>query len=410
MPNVIEINAFTSFTLAILILFVGKWLSMQVKWLQKYSIPEPVIGGLCCTLIVCAAYYLFDIHISFELEARNMLLLYFFAAIGLNSEIQTLKQGGRALIYLTIVATVFMLLQNMLGMGIASAFDLDSRLGLMVGSISLTGGVGTTMAWASHFTDTLGLHSAVELGIAANMFGLISACIIGGPIAGFLIRKHGIKPSADTQLEIGTLLKEEPFKQLNYYGVLMAIFWLNIALMLGRIITRLIAFTGLNLPAFVGCLLAGIAIRSLGSLVTSRKGRLWRWKTIWRWNSMQPGIALISDISLGMFLTMALMGLQLWLLQPILAFITTAMILQILLVIVFTVFIVFRVMGRDYEAAVMCSGFGGIALGSTATAIANMSAVTRQYGNAPRAFIVVPLVCGFFIDLINAFIIGFMAV
>lgn len=392
-----------SFTLAILLLFIGKGLSNRITWLQKYSIPEPVIGGLVCTIIVYLAYYLLDLRISFTLGVRDMLLLYFFAAIGLNTNIQTLKQGGKALVILVVVASTFMVLQNLLGMGIAQYFGIDARIGLMAGSISLTGGVGTTMAWATHFVKTLGLEHAVEVGIASNMIGMISACIIGGPIASFLIGRHRIQSSADPELDIGMRYQDEPYKRLNYYGVLMAIFWLNISLLMGSGIINLISLTGLNLPAFVGCLLAGIIIRSATAFVVPKGGR------IWRWHSMQPGIALISDLSLGLFLTMALMGLQLWVLQPMITFITVAMILQILLVIVFTILVVFKVMGRDYEAAVMCSGFGGIALGSTATAIANMSAVTRAYGNAPRAFIVVPLVCGFFIDLINALIIGFLA-
>ena len=392
-----------SFTLAILLLFIGKGLSNRITWLQKYSVPEPVIGGLVCTIIVCLAYYLLDLRISFTLGVRDMLLLYFFAAIGLNTNIQTLKQGGKALVILVVVASTFMVLQNLLGMGIAQYFGMDARIGLMAGSISLTGGVGTTMAWATHFVKTLGLEHAVEVGIASNMIGMISACIIGGPIASFLIGRHRIQSSADPELDIGMRYQDEPYKRLNYYGVLMAIFWLNISLLMGSGIINLISLTGLNLPAFVGCLLAGIIIRSATAFVVPKGGR------IWRWHSMQPGIALISDLSLGLFLTMALMGLQLWVLQPMITFITVAMILQILLVIVFTILVVFKVMGRDYEAAVMCSGFGGIALGSTATAIANMSAVTRAYGNAPRAFIVVPLVCGFFIDLINAFIIGLLA-
>ncbi|MBV4395736.1 sodium/glutamate symporter [Advenella alkanexedens] len=403
MQHSLEINAIASFTLAILLLFIGKGLSNRITWLQKYSIPEPVIGGLVCTVMVCMAYYLLDLRISFTLGVRDMLLLYFFAAIGLNTNIQTLKQGGRALIILVIVASIFMVLQNLLGMSIAQYFDMDPRIGLMAGSISLTGGVGTTMAWASHFVNTLGLDNAVEIGIASNMVGMIAACMIGGPIASLLIKRHRIQTSADPELDIGMRYQDEPYKRLNYYGVLMAIFWLNICLIMGRVIIRLIAFTGLNLPAFVGCLLAGIIIRSVTALVVPKGGR------IWRWHSMQPGIALISDLCLGIFLTMALMGLQLWVLQPMITFITVTMILQILLVIAFILLVVFKVMGRDYEAAVMCSGFGGIALGSTATAIANMSAVTRVYGNAPRAFIVVPLVCGFFIDLINALIIGFLA-
>ncbi|MCD9126387.1 sodium/glutamate symporter [Luteimonas fraxinea] len=401
--SVLAVDAFVSFTLAILLLFVGKGLTGRVALLRRYGIPEPVVGGTLCAAVVCALYYGAGLQVIFELGARDMLLLYFFAALGLNSNIRALALGGWALPILVLLASGFMVMQNGLGMVLAGLFGLDPRAGLMVGSVSLTGGVGTTVAWTPHFVETLGIAGAGELGLAANMIGLIAACVIGGPIASWLMRRHAVMPSADAGLEVGTLHGDATRNQLDYYGVLLALFWLNVALLLGQGVSALIATTGLHLPAFVGCLLAGITLRSLGDLFAPRGGRMWRYDT------MQPGLALVSDISLGMFLTMALMGLQLWALQPMLLFIGTVMLLQVALVIVFTVFVVFRVMGRNYEAAVMCSAFGGITLGSTATAVANMSAVTREHGAAPRAFLIVPLVCGFFIDLINALVIGWMA-
>ena len=272
-----------------------------------------------------------------------------------------------------------------------------------MGSVSLTGGVGTTLAWAPHFTDVLGIGEAAELGLASNMIGLVSACVIGGPMAGWLIRRHPVMPSADADLEVGRLYGDDSRATLDYEGVLLALFWLNVALMLGQAIGGLISSAGLLLPDFVGCLLGGIALRAAGDLLAPDGGRMWRFER------MQPGIALVSDMCLGLFLTMALMGLQLWVLQPILGFIAVAMTLQIAMVVGFTIFVVFRAMGRDYEAAVISSGFGGITLGSTATAVANMTAVAREYGAAPRAFLVVPLVCGFVIDLVNALAIGLLA-
>lgn len=399
----IEVDAFVSFTLAILLLFVGKGLAARIAWLRRYGIPEAVVGGVCCAALVCLLYYGFAVQVSFTLGARDMLLLYFFAAIGLNSSLTMLGRGGRALLVLLALASGFMLLQNLLGMAVAGLFGLDPRAGLMAGSISLTGGVGTTMAWVPHFTETLGIAAASEIGLAANMVGMIAACVIGGPIASHLMRRHQVQPSHDAGLEIGTLHGDEVGKRIDYTGVLMAMLWLNITLMLGQGVSALIARTGLQLPAFVGCLMAGIVLRTLGDGLAARGSRLWQWP------SMQPGIALISDLCLGLFLMMALMGLQLWVLQPMLGFISVVMLLQIVLAVVFTVAVVFRAMGRDYDAVVVCAGFGGISLGSTATAIANMSAVAREYGNAPRAFIVVPLVCGFFIDLVNALVIGALA-
>ncbi len=401
--SAIDIDAFASFTLAILLLFIGKGLTQRYQWLRRYSIPEAVIGGTLCALVVCALYYLLDVRVGFGLGARDMLLLYFFAAIGMGTDVRTLREGGRPLVVLLALASGFMLLQNGLGMAVAGLFGMDPRAGLMTGSVSLTGGVGTTLAWVPHFRDRLGIGGAAELGLSANMIGMVAACLVGGPMAAWLMRRHRIAPSGKADVEVGTRYQDEAHLRLDYHGVLWALLWLNLALMLGSGLNSLIGLSGIRLPDFVGCLMAGIALRGLGQWLSPHGERLWDW------SSMRLGVALVGDICLGLFLTMALMGLQLWTLEPVLVFIATVMALQVLLAVLFTAFVVFRCMGRDYEAAVICSGFGGIALGSTATAIANMSAIVRAYGAAPKAFIVVPLVCGFFIDLINALVIGLLA-
>ena len=397
--NSYEVDPFLSFTLAIILLFVGKGLTSKSALLRRYSIPEPVIGGFLCAASVAIAYFFFDLKVTFSLEARDFLLLYFFAAIGLHADLRTLISGGKPLAILLALASSFILLQNFAGMGIASAFGMDAKAGLMVGSISLTGGVGTALAWAPTFVETLGIHNALELGVAANTVGLIAACVVGGPIARFLITRNKLVTSGDTELDVGVKRSEESTSKVDSYGILWAWLWLNVTLVVGYFINEALNAGGVRLPLFVSCLIAGILIGNTRNLVLGKEeaypgGRL--------------GIALISDVSLGMFLTMALMGLQLWELQGILVFIAVAMVVQVLLSVVFTLLIVFRAMGKDYEASVISAGFGGITLGSTATAIVNMTAVAKQYGAAHRAFIVVPLVCGFFIDVVNALIINFL--
>jgi len=393
-----SIGAFLSFNIAVILLISGKILTMNFGILRRYSIPEPVAGGFLCAAFVGLVYAFLDSKITFELKMRDFLLLVFFASIGLKSDIRTLLQGGRPLVVLLTLATVFIVLQNLAGMGLASVFGQDPKAGLMVGSISLTGGVGTTLAWAPIFVERLGIGNALELGIAGNTMGLIAACTIGGPIAAFLIRRYKVKPSAQGQLDIGTL-HDEPRPRMDYFCILWAILILNVTVMLGMSLNRLIEMSGATLPVFVSCLFAGILIRNLMPLVfgvTLKK----------IWPGVEDGLALLSDLSLGLFLTMALMGLKLWELDGVFLFITTALAVQVILTAAFAVFVVFPAMGRDYEAAVIASGFGGITLGSTATAIANMTAVSQQYGAAHRAFIIVPLVCGFFIDIVNAFIIS----
>ncbi|MDG3579796.1 sodium/glutamate symporter [Rhizobium sp. YJ-22] len=397
----IQVSPFLSFTIAVLLLIVGKILTMNIAVLRKYSIPEPVVGGILCASLVALAYWIAGWRIQFELGMRDYLLLLFFASIGLKSDAATLLQGGRPLVVLLALATTFMLIQNATGMGIAALFGLDPKAGLMVGSVSLTGGVGTTVAWAPIFVGDLGIANAMELGIASNTVGLIAACVIGGPMAALLIRRNRIVTSGDADLDIGAA-HEEPEPKMDYFCLLWAILALNVAVMLGMALDSLIALTGFRLPAFVSCLLAGIAIRNLMPLAAGA--------AITRvWPGVRQGLSLLSDLTLGLFLTMALMGLQLWQLSGVFTFVVAALVVQVALTIVYTVFIVFPAMGRDYEAAVISASFGGITLGSTATAIANMTAVTQQYGAAHRAFIIVPLVCGFFIDLVNAVVIAMFA-
>lgn len=399
-----QIDAFMGITLAILLLFIGKAIVARLEVLRRYSIPEALVGGVLGAAIVFALHLATGITIAFDSGARDFLLLYFFAGIGLNSDLRTLAAGGWPFVLLTVLAVVFIVLQNLAGMGLAAAFGMDPQAGLMVGSVALTGGVGTTVAWSQHFSEVLGIHNAKELGLAANTVGLIAACVIGGPIAAFLMRGRRVQPSLATDLEVGVLEQEEPRAQLDYNGFLLAVFWLNCALVLGQGITQLIALSPIRLPGFVGCLLAGIILRAGADLLAPGGGM-----RFWNFRDMQPALALISDICLGLFLTMALMGLRLWELAPVLGFITVAMLVQITMVVAYVLLVVFRVMGRDYDATVMCAGFGGIALGSTATAIVNMTAVTRRFGAARQAMIVVTLVCGFSIDLANSVIIGLLA-
>lgn len=393
-----QVHGLVSFTLAILLLFLGKTLVQRITFLRQYCIPEPVVGGFVCAAVTSILYFGLNIQVEFDLQVRDILLLYFFAGIGLKSDVRQLIKGGRPLLILLLLASAFIVLQNSLGMGMAEAFGLDPKAGLMVGSISLTGGVGTTLAWAPLFVEKLGISNANELGIASNTVGLIAACVIGGPIANQLIRRHRLTGSMDTALEVGKM-EQHSGKALDYYDVLWAWMWLNLTLMLGYGLNLLLVDAGITLPKFVSCLFAGIVIHHIVLTVVGEQ----RLKT---WSGASLGLALISDICLGMFLTMALMGLQLWQLSGALLFILSTLTLQVLLTVLYTYFVVFRCMGRDYEASVIASGFGGITLGSTATAIVNMTTVTQKYGAAHQAFLIVPLVCGFFIDLVNAVIIG----
>lgn len=394
----IEIPAFLSFNIAVFLLLLGKAITLRTSILRRYSIPEPVVGGILCAAIVTVVDVAFDRQLHFNLDVRDFLLLLFFAGIGLNSDISTLAKGGKPLLILLVLATGFMIAQNVLGVAVASAFGLEPLAGLMAGSISLTGGAGTTAAWAPIFTQQFGIANAMEIGIASNMLGLIAACVIGGPIAALLMKRNNIVTTGNRSASDDTA-DDRTAERLDYYGMLWGILTLNLAIMLGIGIDSLVSETGLTLPTFVSCLIAGMLLRNVGSRVVGDRGPRGR-------AAIAEGLSLLSDLSLNLFLTMALMGLQLWQLSDVLGFIATVFTLQVIMTIAFASLVVFRAMGRDYEAAVITAGFGGIALGSTATAIANMTAIVQQHGIAPRAFIIVPVICGFFIDIANSLVIA----
>ena len=394
----LEINGFVSFTLAIILLFIGKIALNRSATLRKYSIPEPVIGGFLAGLVVAVIYFTLSLEVTFQLQVQPFLLLYFFAGIGLKADIRDLLTGGKPLLFLTLLAAGYMLTQNLLGMGVAAAFGMDPKAGLMAGSVSLTGGLGTTVAWAPIFTERLGIANATEIGVASSTLGLIAACVVGGPIANYLINRHKLHTSGDADLDIGQPNAEQHI-MVDSYGVLWAWLWLNIALIIGYFLDMGLDHVGVKVPRFVSCLLAGIVISNVGRRLLPKL----------KWTGEKQGLALISDIALGMFLVMALMSLKLWELKGAVAFLTVVIALQVLMVVVFALFVVFRVLGKDYEASVISAGFTGITLGTTATAIVSMTAVTKQYGAAHRAFLLVPLVGGFFIDIINALAINFFA-
>ena len=267
-------------------------------------------------------------------------------------------------------------------------------MGLLGGSVSLIGGHGTAIAWSGRIAEEHGIANALEVGVACATFGLILASLMGGPIAKFLINRHDLHATAGEEQTVGIVRDEAP-PGFTYFEFLDTVLAIHICGILGIILNGLIAEAGLQLPLFVTCLFAGILISNLIPDSFPRlSGR--------KWPSRSAPLAMIADISLGTFLAMSLMSMQLWTLVDLAAPILAILGAQLVVAVALTVFVIFRVMGRNYDAAVIAAGFGGISLGATPTAMANMSAVTKRYGPSQLAFIIVPLVCAFFIDLANA--------
>ncbi|OAN11657.1 sodium/glutamate symporter [Photobacterium jeanii] len=397
--GVLHIESFLAVTLGIIVLFLGRRLTQASYWLREFSIPEPVSGGLLISILFAILHYVTKVDVQFELAARDLLLVYFFTTIGINASLADLFKGGKPLIILLSITIGYMLIQNLTGIGIAHLLDQPSAFGLLSGTVSLIGGHGTAIAWAPKIGESFGLNTAMEIGIASATFGLILASIMGGPIAKYLINKYQLSPEKDEKMDIGTK-QSEPQPKIDAYDFLDAVLAIHICIILGGILNEVISSMGLELPLFVTCLFAGILI---SNLIPASYPRL----TGTRWPARQPAVALIADIALGSFLAMSLMSMQLWALIDLAGPIFVILGVQFIVAVCIAIYVIFPLMGKNYDAAVVCAGFGGISLGSTPTAMANMSAVAQKYGNSHQAFIIVPLVCAFFIDLANALIIPY---
>ncbi len=392
------IGPLLAFTIGIIVLFIGKRINDSVGFLREFSIPEPVTGGLLFSLFTAMVYAFGDVAINFKLEARDFLLVYFFTTIGINASLKDLVAGGKPLIILLIITIAYMVMQNLLGISVAHLFDLPAAVGLLGGTVSLIGGHGTAIAWAPKISEQYGIANAMEVGLACATFGLILASLMGGPIAKFLIGRYNLTPENKEPLDVGVAQQSSDKPTITSMEFLDSILALHVCIIFGIILNEVIKNLGLDLPLFVTCLFAGI-------LLTNFLPRNFPRLTRMPWPSRTPTIALIADVSLGTFLAMSLMSMQLWTLiamaGPIMAILTA----QFLFAIAVNLFIVFPALGRTYDAAVVSAGFGGISMGSTPTAMANMSAVASRYGASHLAFIIVPLVCAFFIDLVNAMLI-----
>jgi len=395
----IAVPGFLSLTIAIVVFFIGSGVNRIVAPLRRWNIPEAVTGGLIAALATLLAFRVFGVAIAFDLGARDLLLLYFFTGIGLNARLDDLKAGGWPLVILLALTLAYLVIQNVVAVGSTAVLGLPEGIGPLLGSISLIGGHGTTVAWAPVLANRFGLFNAMEVGIASATLGLIVASLVGGPVAGILIKRFHLSGRA-SEVPIVGLPKTGTSHgdDIDHLSLMRTILVLNIAVLLGYGIDEIISGLGIKLPLFVACMLAAILLTNTVPRILPRLS----------WPTRTRGLALVSDLSLNIFLAMSLMSMQLWTLGGLGPSLVLVIGLQTVVAVIYMLFVVFPAMGRDYDAAVIAAGFSGISLGATPTAIANMTAVTKTHGPSPIAFIILPLVSAFFIDIANALAIGFM--
>ncbi len=382
--------------LAIVVVFLGKFLISKSAFMRNYNLPEPVVGGLIASLVFGLLYAVAGWQFNFALGVRDELLIVFFTTIGLSSRFETLLKGGAQLGILLALAAIFLVIQNGTGVGVATLAGFDKLVGVIGGSVSLSGGHGTAIAWAPIFRAEHGIEIAGELGIACATFGLILGGLLGGPLAKFLVFRHKLEPNSEAIQTVGVEHEGEMIP-IDYRHILRVVLVISVTIGIGLQIDLGLDKLGIQLPTFVSCLFAGI-------LVVNVTPRLLPRVKMPKPEQSRP-LALISDLSLGMFLAISLMSLQLWTLGDLGIPILLMLIAQVVIILLWAGGVVFRAMGGTYDAAVMASGYVGLGLGATPTAIANMTAVTQRYGPSPRSFIVVPLIGAFFIDIVNAVVI-----
>ncbi len=393
----IHIPGFLTATLGIAVYLIGAEINARIALLRQFNIPEPVTGGLLASFVLLFLYLMAGLELVFDLASRDFLLIVFFAGIGLNARLADLISGGKPLLLLLILTLVTIVAQNAVGAVGAIAFGYPAQAGVLFGSASLIGGHGTAIAWAPDVGAVTGLEGATELGVAVATLGLVLAALVGGPIARLLVEGRNLTPDRPDEEHTVGLPDDaaEAETRIDHLTIMRVLLYLNLAIIFGVLLNEAIVATGLKLPLFVPCLIMGIVIANLRAVLAPKARPV----------SRTPSLALISEFSLGAFLAMSLMSLQLWTIAELGLAIVVIMAAQTLFAVAFVIWVLFPVMGGNYRAAVLSAGFGGFALGATPTAIANMTAVTKRYGPSPIAFIVLPLVSAFFVDIANAIVI-----
>lgn len=391
-----EFNQVTSLFLSIIVFLIGAYLVKKVGFLDKFSIPAPVVGGFIFSLVIYGLHATGIITITLDTSLQNLFMLVFFTTVGLGASFKLIKLGGKLLITYLLAAGFLSLVQNTIGVTIASILNIHPLLGLMASSPAMIGGHGGAAAFGETI-EGLGVEGAVTVGIAAATLGLVAGGLIGGPVARFMLNKHDLKGREEefNNSDISTKRDKKPITTTEFFIYLGIItFSMSLGAYLGDTFSQL---TGFVLPNYVGAMFVAIIVRSL---LDATQDKI----------SFDFDVTFndaIGSVALGIFLAMALMSIQLWELVDLALPILLIVSINIIFIILYVIFIVFRVLGKDYDAVVMINGMIGHGLGATPTGMANMDTITKKFGSSRTAFLIVPIVGAFLVDTINIPIIVF---
>ena len=383
-----QLNMAETVVFAIILLLLGRWIKKKVNFFEKFFIPAPVIGGTLFSIILLIGHQTETFTFTFNDDIKNLLMIAFFTTVGFSASLKILKKGGIGVALFLLAAVILVILQDIIGPVLAKALGINPLLGLAAGSIPLTGGHGTSGAFGPYLED-LGATGATVVAVASATYGLIAGCLIGGPIARRLMIKNNLKPTENKEGVDNSLLGSAT--EVTEESLFSAVVYVGIAMGIGALINNMLAKAGIKFPVYLMGMVVAAIIRN-----------------ILDFNQKQlpfTEIGIVGNISLSLFLSMALMSMKLWQLIDLAIPLIIILLVQTTLMAFFAYFITFNIMGRDYDAAVMSTGHCGFGLGATPNAMANMETFTRSNGPSVKAFFIIPIVGSLFIDFINAGVI-----
>ena len=403
MPHQLDIDLYQTAGIGVLALLLGFLFTRALPVLKRYCIPAPVSGGLAVSMLLLLSHSIWGVGFNFDGTIKDVCMMLFFTSVGYQSNLLSLKRGGRPLVVMLALVTVLIAVQNLLSTGIARGMGLDPLVGMAAGSIPMCGGHGTSGGF-SPVLESMGLQSAASITMACATFGLVAGSLIGGPLAENLIRKrHLAEESGSTDIVSGmeSSTADPAYKEMrpeseekSFRGYAKAVFILVLTMALGSCLSHLLAGTGVTFPTYFGSLIMACLIRNVCEMSSKGRDVLG-----------MDRIISFGNICLSLFLGLAMINLKLWQQVALALPMIVILLIQTVIMFFYARFIVFNMMGRDYDAAVLASGFCGFGMGATPNAMANMQAITNNYGPAPVAFMIVPLVGSLFIDFFNAAII-----
>jgi glutamate:Na+ symporter, ESS family len=389
----VAFDLISTLLVAMVVLFLGRVLVARVSVLKRLNIPAPVVGGGLVALFLALVDGLLHVKLGFDLGLKDTLLLMFFTTVGLAADARMLVKGGPRLLVFLAISVVLIVVQNLIGIGATSLLDLHPIVGLLGGSITLVGGHGTGAAYAGRLGETMNLQGVMELTMACATGGLVIGAVLGGPLAEYLLKRYKLTASVPDAAETAPGTPSEAQDDaVTAQSLINTLFVILLCLAAGKILAGLTAQTGFILPDFVFSLLLAVVVRNAATLTGA-------------FRVSETTVDVVGNVALSLFLVMALMTMRLLDLVNLAGPLLVILAAQTVAIALFAALVTFRIMGRNYDAAIMAAGQIGFGMSSTACALAIMKSVTERHGPSPLAFLIVPMVGAFFIDITNAFII-----